>query len=745
MSALARFARNHRLAAILAIVLATIVFLGVNTAVNVWLRTARLDLTENSLYTLSDGTKNILRGLTEPVTLRFYYSAEAASEYPTVRAYAERIRDLLNEYRGYAGGNLIIEEINPEPYTEEEDRAVAAGLQAAPTQSGEQVYLGLAGTNMADGAETVPFFQMDREQFLEYDLTSIVYRLGQTKKPKLGLVTGLPLDTGPGGLLASMQGQSQPYVSYAQLMQIFDVQTLGQDFDEVPADIGALLVVQPKALSEATLYALDQFVMRGGRIVAFVDPKSEIAELATAQDGGQGPPQNVRADLWLLKYWGVAYNQDEVVLDRARAAKVQYGNNPSRPAVDYPVWIGLKKDADPSSSDFDATDIVTNTLTTVNFASVGRLARAEGATTVFTPLMRSSDDAMVTSAEMLGIQSDPDALMRQFLPSGERYTIAARVSGPLKSAFAEGAPKREAKEGEPPPAALPAHLGETANANVIVVADSDIFDDKFWVQPQSQGGQMMAVPIADNLSFIAGAAENLLGSNDLISLRARATNNRPFTMVENLRKEAEGRFLLEEQQLNAKIAETQKKLAELQNAAPQSGDQLTLTPEQNAEVEKFRLELADTRARLREVQRNLRKEIDGLGNFLAAVNIALVPLLLVIVAIVLGVIRRRRIAGAQAWDERCRPDQGRLQARPPTAVARSGRCCRRGARHRCRHQPARCRCAHDDERADVSRLIGRADQRGIDSGRRPHGHRHDQQGRKRQVGGCRPFQLPGQS
>lgn len=649
MSALARLARNHRLAAILAIVLATIVFLGVNSAANSWLRTARLDLTENSLYTLSEGTKNILRGLKEPVTLRFYYSAESASEYPTVRAYAERIRDLLNEYKGYAGGNLIVEEIDPEPYTEEEDRAVAYGLQAAPTQSGEQVYLGLAGTNMADGTETVPFFQMDREQFLEYDLTSIVYRLGQAQKPKLGLVTGLPLDTGPGGLLASMQGQSQPYVSYAQLMQIFDVETLGQDFDQVPADIGALLLVQPKALSEATLYALDQFVMRGGRIIAFVDPKSEIAELATAQDGGQGPPQNMRADLWLLKYWGVTYNQDEIVLDRGRAAKVQYGNNPARPAVDYLVWIGLRKDADANRSDFDANDIVTNTLTTVNFASAGRLAPAEGATTTFTPLMRSSDDAMISSAEMLGIQSDPDALMRQFLPSGERYTVAARVSGPMKSAFAEGAPKREAKEGAPQPAALPAHIGEIANANIIVVADSDIFDDKFWVQPQNQGGQMMAVPIADNLSFIAGAAENMLGSNDLISLRARATNNRPFKVVEDLRKDAELRFLREEQELNARIAETQKKLQALQNAAPGSGDQLTLTPEQNAELEKFRLELADTRARLREVQRNLRSGIDRLGNILAAVNIALVPLLLVIVAVVLGIVRRRRIASAQAW------------------------------------------------------------------------------------------------
>ncbi|MCC6918481.1 MAG: Gldg family protein [Alphaproteobacteria bacterium] len=650
MNALARLARNRRLSAVLAIVLGAIVFLGLNTAANSWLRTARLDLTANGIYTLSDGTKNILRSLKEPITLRFYYSQATAADYPTVRAYAERVRDLLNEYKGYANGNLIVEEIDPEPYTEEEDRAVAYGLQAAPTKSGEQVYLGLAGTNLADGQETVPFFQMEREQFLEYDLSSIVYRLSQAKKPKLGLVTGLPLDTGPGGLLASMQGQSQPYVSYAQLMQIFDVETLGEDFDRVPADIETLIVAQPKALSEATLYALDQFVMRGGRIIAFVDPKSEIAELAAAQNGEQGPPQNVRGDLWLLKYWGVDYKQDEVVLDRARGAQVQYGNNPSRPSVLYPVWIGLKKSDDASQDDFDPNDIVTSSLSTVNLASAGHFTKAADATTTFTPLMRSSDDAMIMSAEMLGIQTDPDTLMRQFLPSGERYTIAARVSGPLKSAFKDGAPKAAPPaEGQPAPAPLPAHLGETASANIIVVADSDIFDDKFWVQPQSQGGQMMAMPIADNLAFIASAAENMQGSNDLISLRARATNARPFTVVEDLRKDAEARFLLEEQQLNAKIAETQQKLAQLQNAAPQGGgDQLALSPEQNQELEKFRLELADTRARLREVQRNLRSGIDRLGNVLAAINIALVPALLVIAAIVLAVVRRRRIAAAQA-------------------------------------------------------------------------------------------------
>jgi ABC-type uncharacterized transport system involved in gliding motility auxiliary subunit len=251
---------------------------------------------------------------------------------------------------------------------------------------------------------------------------------------------------------------------------------------------------------------------------------------------------------------------------------------------------------------------------------------------------------MLYSAEMLRIQADPDELSRQFLPTGERYTIAARLSGPLKSAF-EKPPAPVVKEGAPPPF-IPAQITDTANANIIVVADSDLFDDRFWVQPQQQGDQTMAVPIADNLAFVAGAAENMLGSNDLISLRTRATGDRPFTLVDNMRKVADATYLREETDLNAKIAETQEKLAALSKPAA-NGEATALTADQQAEIEKFRAELTETRARLREVQRGLRSGIESLGTRLALINIAAVPLLLIIVALVIAVSRRRRMARAQ--------------------------------------------------------------------------------------------------
>ena len=445
-----------------------------------------------------------------------------------------------------------------------------------------------------------------------------------------------------------MQGRSQPFVIYSQLMQIFDVTPLEQDFDVVPSDIDAMLIAHPKALSEKTLYALDQFVMRGGRVIAFVDPISEISQLAGEQSGQPVQGATFRSDLWLLKSWGVNYNPGEVVLDAARAAQVQYGANAGRPVVAYPVWIGLKGADDPKVSDFAADDLATGSLTSVNLASVGHFTQAEWATTSFAPIMRSSEASMIYDAEMLLLQADPDTLMRQIVPSGERYAIAARLSGPLKSAFPDGAPKATPEPGALPGAALGAHIGETADANIIVVADSDIFDDRFWVQPQQQGAQTMAVPIADNLTFIAGAVEQMLGSTDLISLRARATENRPFTVVENLKKEADARFLREEQDLSAAIAETQEKLQQLQQRSPAGGEVAALTPEQQAEIDRFRDELSASRARLRDVQHNLRAGIDRLGARLALINIALVPAILIVAAIALGIVRRRRIAASQA-------------------------------------------------------------------------------------------------
>ncbi len=627
------------------IALSIVLFFSVNIFSDVWFSSARLDLTQAGLYTVSEGTKNTLRSIPEPITLRFFFSERDSVKYAGVRAYGARVRDLLKEYASIAGNKLKLEIIDPEPLSEQEDVAVAQGVTGAPTPNGEKIYFGLVGTNTVNGREVIPFFLEDREEYLEYDVTNLIYKLMRDKKPKIGVVTNLPFDTGTGGMMAAMQGRSRPFMIYEQIRESFDVEFLEQDFDRVPADIDVVMIAHPKPLNDKTQYALDQFVMRGGRALVFLDPWSEISQ-ASAEPEGQpleGSTQSSATSIEkLTNSWGIAVDPKHVIGVRDRAQRVQFGGD----VVDYVAWVAL------NVYDMDRKDLVTGQLTDINLATIGAITQTKGATTTLSPLLQTSDDTMeIDIAKIKGTPS-PDELLRDFAKSGDRFIVAGRVQGPIKSAFPAGPPPGAI---EPPPAAgatpkppLPAHLKETKGpANIIVVADSDIFNDSFWVQAQELQGQRVAVPVADNGSFVLNAIENLTGSSDLISLRSRGSSNRPFIVVNNLRRRAEQQFLRQEQQLQEKMTATQTRLAELEgrrNAQPKPGAQPheILTAEQEAEIEKFRAELVETRGALRDVQRRLRTDIDRLGNWLAAINILLVPLMLAGTALVLALVRRRK-------------------------------------------------------------------------------------------------------
>ncbi len=640
MNAILNMLKSRRISAGVALLAAIIIFLAVNIAANSLIRTARLDLTQEGLFTLSDGSRNILSELDEPVTLRLYYSESLAASYPALRSIAERVRDTLTEIESAGGGNIVFEMIDPEPFSEDEDKAATLGVQGQPTQDGEVIYFGLVGTNAVDGREIIPYFTAEREAYLEYDIISMVYRLSGKRRPILGIVTNLPLDTGPGGMEAALQGRAQPYVIYEYLQQVFDPTFLEQDFDRVPENIDALLIAHTKTLNDRTLYAIDQFVMRGGRVIAVVDPISEISRAASPTgDPLQG--STFSSDLpRLFASWGVSYKVNEVVADRTRAMRVQAGSDLRRLEVDYVPWLALLPE------DFDVSDIAMANVGSLNLATSGHFTRLDGATTRFAPLIASTPQAMVVDSAELMMAPDPDGLLARFLPTGQRYVMAARLSGLVRSAFPDGAPPPQAPaEGQPAPLPLPAHLAEAADANIIVIADSDIFDDRFWVQVGRQGGQRVAQAYAGNGDFLVGAIENMLGSNDLISLRARSVSARPFTVVEELRKAAETRFLAEEQRLQAKLEATAARIQQLQQLGG-DGSTAMMTPEQQAEVEGFRAELASTRAELRAVQRNLRRDVESLGSSLAFINIALVPLLLVAASVFLAILRNRRRARA---------------------------------------------------------------------------------------------------
>ncbi len=594
---------SRRTYAFSALALAAILFVGLNIFADNFFTNARLDLTQYGQFTLSRGTRNILAKLQEPVTLKFYYSRTAGARYASTAAYAKRVRDLLGEYVALGRGKLILQEIDPEPFTPEEDQASAAGLTPASTDRGDVVYFGLSGSNSIDGHQTIAYFAAAREAYLEYDLSALIYHLATPKKPAIGLLTSLPMTGTP--------QNPQPLAAYAALSQEYDVTTLANDFTAIPSNIDLLVVAHPQEMSPPQLLAIENFVLSGHRALIFVDPLSELVQ--------QGNPQAaVSSDLGpLLHSWGVDFPSNMVLLDRALAQQVAASNDPREPAVAYPVWLHL------TPQDFDPRDPVTASLQNINMASTGEIAPMRGATTIFRTLIGSSDQAnMMDRAQLMNLR-DPTHLIEAVRPTGVRYALAARITGPAKTAFPNA------------PGAV-----QKGNVQLVIVADSDIWDDRFWVHVTNQLGRPVAEPFADNGALILNAVENLTGSDDLISLRTRASSDRPFTVVQALRQSAEIKYRETQDRLQANLTQAQQALQQLQQGA--GGNAIALTQKQRDEIERIRRGMAETRSQLRDVQHNLRAEVDALGNRLAFLNIFGVPILVAGFALVLGLIRRSR-------------------------------------------------------------------------------------------------------
>ena len=600
---------------------AAILFFAVNILAGSTLRSARFDLTENKLYTLSEGTKNVLGELDEDVTLRFFFSKKLAQEIPAIQAYGKRVQELLEELSARSERlTLIVEE--PEPFSEAEDRAVGFGLRGAPAnRQGDKLYFGLAATNTTDDVETIGFFSPEREEFLEYDLTQLVYKLGDPERPVVGLITQLPVAGGPANPM--MQQPPQPsWVVHEQLGQLFEMRDLAWDTRAIDEDVDVLIVVHPKDLPESTLYAIDQYVLKGGHALVFVDPFCEI-------DQPPRDPQNPLAGMQakrssdlapLLATWGVEFSTENAVGDRARALEVQTQSGAPAPFV---VWTALRSDKE----DFSSDDAVTAQLGTLHFASAGQLAPVGGAETTFTPLIQSSDESGLVETQSLAFQQiapDPAGLLDGLAIEGERFTVAARISGPARSAY-PGDPLAADEEGAEGAQETSAHVSEsTGPINVIVVADADLLTDRFWVRVQNFLGTRLISPIADNGDLVINAVENLSGSNDLISLRSRGRFQRPFDRVIELRREAETRYRDKEQELEDKLRDTERKLAELQQGK-EGADRMILSDDQMVELERFQDERLATRKELRQVKLQLSKDIESLGTGLKLANILGLP------------------------------------------------------------------------------------------------------------------------
>jgi len=612
--------RWSRSALILALPALALAFIAVVALSGYLLRGARLDLTEHHQYTLSPGTLRILERIPEPIKLELFYSDKAAQTQPQFRVFAQRVRELLEEVAARSRGKLTLEVVDPEPFSDAEEKAANHGLQGVPLGgSGDTLYFGLVGSNSTDGETVMPFIQPAKEAFLEYDIAKLVSTLSVSTKPVLAVLSDLPM--GPG--IDPLSGQPTPgWVMDRQLAEFFEIRRLQPNPGSIGADVNLLMVVHPKAVSADTQYAIDQFVLRGGHLLLFVDPDAESDPAGNILDPLQAV-QSRSSDLPILfKAWGVGYDSGKVVLDAQNALQVQ--PDATQPPVRHLAILGLHK---PSMSQ---TDVITADLETLNLSSAGALTLQPASTLKLEALLQSSSIAMLSDAgKVRAAAREPALLNAGFKADGKGpYLLAGRLTGALKSAF--------------PDRGGPGHLAASTQAvNIVVVADTDLLSDRLWVQAQDFLGQQILNPFANNADFVYNAVDNLIGNNDLIAVRTRPTSNRPFERIDVVRRAAEARYQAKEKKIQQQLEDLEQKLSKLQPITA-DGQPPALSREQQAQLLQFQQQKLRARKELREVQHQLNADIEAIGSRLKLINILGMPALVILAAIFIAWRRYRR-------------------------------------------------------------------------------------------------------
>ena len=626
--------------AVLGLVLATVLFVSINITSNNFFRALQVDLTEGNLFTLSGETSKVLTEIDEPIIMRLYFSKVMGEQSPVHLTYFDRVRELLEQYVKLANGKLRLQVFNPEPFSDDEDSAVSFGLSGLPiNQQGDLGYFGLAGTNSTDDNEVIPFLTPERETFLEYDLTKMVKALATPEKQTVGVMSTLLVN---GGYIPN-QGQRPRWSVIDQINEFFSIQPVPVDTKEIFEEVGTLMVIHPKRFPLSTLYAIDQFVMKGGRVMVFVDPNAEV-------DGpGGGMRPNEHSDFErIFKKWGVQLRKDKVAGDLGTARRVNVRQGDRLAVADYVAWLALRP------GNFDRKNAVMGDLQVVNVASAGILDPIEGAKTTVTPLMRTGMRSMEIEATKVRLRPDVVGLFREFKPSGQPFTIAASITGKVKSAFPDGPPspvkgsndEETKKNQEAFEKAQKDHLTESlSDIHAIVVADVDMLHETLWAERQDMMGKPLLVPFANNADFVVNSLEHLMGGASLAELRGRSISNRPFHLVRDIRQDAERQYRQKEQELKKKLEHVRGKLNRLISREAQAeaqGGEVILKPEEREAIDNFRREMISIRKELRGVQFDLRKDIDNLDAWLKFINIAAIPLLLGLGTLVFAVGRRLR-------------------------------------------------------------------------------------------------------
>jgi ABC-type uncharacterized transport system involved in gliding motility auxiliary subunit len=576
----------------------------------------RADLTDGNLYTLSPGTRKILGGLQSPVKVKLYLSQGEAVPVP-LRGFSQRVEDLLSEFKAAAGPNLVVERYHPRPDSDEEDAAQLDGIEPQQLMSGEQFYLGIA-VNQLDRKQTIPAITPQRERLLEYDLVRAIARVGSTERPKIGLMAGLPV---MGERFNPYTRQpSEPWVLANELKRDFEVKEVPMSAKEIDKELNVLLVIHPRDPQPVTEYALDQFVMRGGKLIAFVDPYAYFDQSSPQMPGM--PPQASSSSLPLLfKAWGLTMEPGKVIAD------VVFGSGGG--ARYTPTVLSLNRTA------FSRDDIVTGQIETLLYAFGGAFEVKTPENLSATTLVQSSPNSMLV--DNMNATKSGDEATRAFKPSNSSMPLALRLTGKFKTAFPEGLKEDEKKPAAP---GTPA-LRESPETSVIVVGDVDLLADGAAVDVQDVFGRKVVVPSNGNLAFALGMVEQFAAGNDLISLRSRAAAFRPLTVVRELEAEAQKEYFGRIQALEEEKQKTQARLQELQKAQPGSARNQILSAEQQEELERFKKTYLETNLALKELRKNLRQDAEGLVFWTKVANIAVMPLLVALIGLLIALIRRR--------------------------------------------------------------------------------------------------------
>lgn len=562
----------------------------------------RFDLTANNIYTVSPGTKHILKKLEEPIHIRFFYSRKLAVSIPMVQAYANRTIELLKKYVSLSQNRITLEIIDPDSFSKEEDQALAYGIQPVPlSDNGDKLYFGIALSNSSDDIKTIPFLDPQRENLIEYDLIHTIYQLSLPTKLTVGILSPLSFEKPQNQPLSP----SEDWTFIEKIKEQYNVKILNPATTSIDSDINLLVVVHPSNASEKMQYAIDQFVLRGGKTMIFVDPYLELPGI-----------KNTKSDLPILfKHWGVQYNSEQVILDGANAVQVPIQDRDTAlQRIDKLNWLRL------GNIYLNPKETITAKLNVIHYISGGTLlqeaAKENSTIPSFTPLISTSDQAMgVNTPAVL----NPQELLKHYVPENKAYPLAAHLSGNATSAFPNNKDKDHIATAKEP-------------IHVMIVGDVDMLRDQFWMQKQQLMNQPFSIQIADNISFLINTLDAFSGGDDLISLRSKNLIDRPFLVVNRLRQKADARFLEEEELLKEKLRETDAKLVTLQQTHQEDGS-LSFSPEQEQEINNFRQEIANTRAQLREVQHHLEKNIEHLGSFLKFIHIALIPMLVVLLGL----------------------------------------------------------------------------------------------------------------